>query len=237
MLAWARWRNLRFAAFLLTAVCLSAAQGQGFPGAKPDPAGASSLSQGAGGGMGALFNVLLALGIVYGLLRYAMPNVLSRMNKRLVTGAGSAIKVEESASFAGGSLYVVSARGKTILLAVGSQGVRFLTDLTETPTAPEPPSFGDLVERELLSKNEERKTINDQGRTMDDERSFGSAQDRLPTNDKGHTTNDERRTTNDERRTIGDLAIVASDEKEAAEMPATDGEWSAALARLERLSK
>ena len=38
--------------------------------------------------MGALFNVLLALGIVYGLLRYAMPKVLARMNKRLVTGAG-----------------------------------------------------------------------------------------------------------------------------------------------------
>jgi len=107
--------------------------------------------------MGALFNVLLALGIVYGLLRYAMPKVLARMNKRLVTGAGSAIKVEESASFAGGSLYVVSARGKTILLAVGAQGVRFLTDLTEMPT-PEAPSFGDMVEREFITTNHKQPT-------------------------------------------------------------------------------
>ena len=152
---------MRLAAFLLTASCLSAAQGQGFPGAKPDPAGASSFSQSGSGGMGALFNVLLALGIVYGLLRYAMPKVMARMNKRLVTGAGSAIKVEESASFAGGSLYVVSARGKTILLSVGAQGVRFLTDLSETPKTLEPPSFGDLVERELISNNEERKTKNE----------------------------------------------------------------------------
>ena len=144
--------------------------------------------------MGALFNVLLALGIVYGLLRYAMPKVLARMNKRLVTGAGSAIKVEESASFAGGSLYVVSARGKTILLAVGSQGVRFLTDLTETPTAPEPPSFGDLVERELLA-----------------------------TNGKAVVTSER-----------GPVAIF---EQGVVEQPAADAEWSAALARLERLSK
>lgn len=176
---------MRTAGFFVTAICLSAAQGQGFPGAKPDPA--SDFSQSSGGGMGALFNVLLALGIVYGLLRYAMPKVLARMNKRLVTGAGSAIKVEESASFAGGSLYVVSARGKAILLSVGAQGVRFLADLTETPKAAESPSFGDLVERELQATNDERRTT-DYGRG---------------------TTYDGR----------------------------DNGEWTAALARLERLSK
>ena len=183
---------MRSFALLLGGICFSVAQGQGFPGAKPDPA--SNFSQGSGGGMGALFNVLLALGIVYGLLRYAMPKVLARMNKRLVTGTGSAIRVEESASFAGGSLYVVSARGKTILLSVGAQGVRFLADLTEAPKAPEPPSFGDLVERELNATNYVRRTTNEMG-------------------------------------------LVASDENETGEKPAPDGEWSAALARLERLSK
>ena len=152
---------MRAFSFLFWGICFSVSQGQGFPGAKPDPA--SNFSQSSSGGMGALFNVLLALGIVYGLLRYAMPKVLARMNKRLVTGAGSAIKVEESASFAGGSLYVVSTRGKTILLAVGAQGVRFLTDLTETPTAPEAPSFGDLVERELIATGDKRHTTFDRG--------------------------------------------------------------------------
>lgn len=174
---------MRFRATVLTVFCLSAAHGQGFPGAKPDLV--NSSSQSGGGGIGALFNVLLALGIVYGLLRYAMPKVMSRLNKRLVTGTGSAIRIEESASFAGGSLYVVSARGKSLLLSVGAQGVRCLADLTETAKAAEAPSFGDMVERELVSTHEKRQAINE------------------------------------------NVSWEAS----------TDPEWSAALARLERISR
>lgn len=137
----------RFGALAGVASAAATGLAQGFPGAKPDPS--TSFAQPAAGGIGPLFNVLLALGIVYAILRFAMPKVMSRLNKRLVTGTGSAIRIEESASFAGGSLYVVSARGKTLLLAVGSQGVQNLADLTEATSAPVPPTFGEIVEKEM----------------------------------------------------------------------------------------
>lgn len=135
----------------LTALCLSVAF-QLSPaqdlGTKANP-----VSSGVGGssvGIMPFVNVLLALGIVYGLLRFAMPKMMSRMNKRLVPGIGSGIQIEESAAFAGGSLYIVSARGKTLLLAVGSQGVQNLADLTAPPTeAPAPEIFAEIVDREM----------------------------------------------------------------------------------------
>jgi flagellar biogenesis protein FliO len=135
--------------FVLFVASVPFALAQSFPGTKPDPTGASAVTQSSGSGIGSLFNVLLALGIVYGLLRFAMPKVMARMSRRLVTGAGSAIRIEESATFAGGSLYVVSARGKTLLLGVGSQGVQNLADLTDPTPKPEPETFGEIVEREL----------------------------------------------------------------------------------------
>jgi hypothetical protein len=123
---------------------------QDFPGAKSDPVASPSSAQAAAGGFGPLVNVLVALGIVYAIVRFALPKVMNRLNRRIVAGASSAIRIEESASFAGGSLYVVSARGKSLLLAVGTQGVQCLADLTESPSkSPEPPTFGDLVEVEI----------------------------------------------------------------------------------------
>lgn len=133
---------------LLTAAAVAAAQG--FPGAKADPVG-SSDSAGAGGpGLGSLFNVLLALGLVYGILKFAAPKLMGRMNRKLSPGTGSDIRIEESATFAGGNLYVVSARGRSLLLSVGTGGVQCLADLTDpAPKAPEPPTFGDFVEQEI----------------------------------------------------------------------------------------
>lgn len=128
---------------------------QGFPGAKSDPVGSSSNAA-SGAGIGSLFNILLALGIVYGLLKFAMPKMLGRMNRKLATGVGSDIRIEESATFAGGSLYVVSARGRSLLLSVGTQGVQCLADLTDPVPKPEPPTFGDFVEQEIRAVSAER---------------------------------------------------------------------------------
>ena len=148
-------RGYRREACLLLIVCSSWSLGQvqGFPGTKTDPAGSASSVQSAGAGLGPLFNVLVALGIVYALIRFALPKVMAKLNKRLVTSTGSPIRIEESASFAGGSLYVVSARGKTLLLAAGAQGVQCLSDLTEAVFAPPPETFGEMVERELSASS------------------------------------------------------------------------------------
>ncbi len=119
-------------------------------GGKAEPI--TSGTQAAASGFGPLLNVLLALGIVYGLLRFAMPKLVSRMNRRLAAQVGSDIRIEESATFAGGSLYVVSARGKSLLLSVSTQGVQCLADLTAETPAPEPLTFGDFVEHELRTR-------------------------------------------------------------------------------------
>lgn len=146
-------RGLLSVSALATALVVSA---QSFPGAKSDPAGSGAAASG-GVGIGSLFNVLVALGIVYGLLKFAMPKLMGRMNRKLATGVGSDIRIEESATFAGGSLYVVSARGRTLLLSVGTQGVQNLADLTEAEPVPEPPTFGDFVEQEIRTASHERK--------------------------------------------------------------------------------
>lgn len=124
---------------------LSFASGEGVLGTKQDSITAPS----GGGGLGVmpLIQMAIALGIVMLLLKFVLPRVVGKMNKKLVTGAASALHVEESATFAGGTLYIVRARSKTLLLSVSTQGVNCLADITET--APEPktePDFEDLVQ-------------------------------------------------------------------------------------------
>ena len=92
-----------------------------------------------------LLQMLVALGIVFALLKVVLPKVASRLNKKLVTGINSSIKIEESANFAGGSLYIVSARDKTLLLSVGTSGVNCVADLTPASKPVEQPMFTDIL--------------------------------------------------------------------------------------------
>ena len=94
-----------------------------------------------------LFQMLLALGIVFALLKFALPKLASKLNKRLVTGVNSSIRIEESANFAGGSLYIVGARDRTLLLSVGTNGVSCVADLTPVTKEPEPPLFAEILDR------------------------------------------------------------------------------------------
>ena len=94
-----------------------------------------------------LVQMVVALAIVFALLKWALPKVVARMNKRLVTKAGSSISIEESASFGGGNLQIVSARGKTLLLCVSQNGVTCLADLTAPGRPKEEPAFFELVDQ------------------------------------------------------------------------------------------
>ncbi|MCU0316571.1 MAG: flagellar biosynthetic protein FliO [Fimbriimonadaceae bacterium] len=78
-----------------------------------------------------LLQMVLALVVVVALLKFGLPQLIAKFGKKISTEAGSSIRIEETAAFGGGSLQVVSARGKTILLSVTQNGVHFLTDLTE----------------------------------------------------------------------------------------------------------
>lgn len=135
------FRRLLMVSFLIPA--LAGAQALG------TKANSSALAGGASSPVGImpLFQMLLALGIVFALLKFGLPKVASRLNKHLATPLNSSIRIEESANFAGGALYLVNVKKRSLLISVGSQGVSCLADVTETPTAStEPATFEELVQ-------------------------------------------------------------------------------------------
>lgn len=80
-----------------------------------------------------IMQMALALAFVLVLVKYVLPKVVGKLNKRISPALGGAINIEESAAFAGGNLYVVTVRNKTLLLSASSTGVNCLADLTENP--------------------------------------------------------------------------------------------------------
>ncbi|MDI9639347.1 flagellar biosynthetic protein FliO [Kamptonema cortianum] len=96
-----------------------------------------------------ILQILVVAGILVFLLKVAVPKLIGRAGKQLGTGLNSPIKIEESASFGAGNLYVVSVRGKTLLLGVAGTGVTCLADLTDQSetTQPEEPAFFEMVDQ------------------------------------------------------------------------------------------
>ncbi|HVT14126.1 MAG TPA: flagellar biosynthetic protein FliO [Fimbriimonadaceae bacterium] len=131
-----------------TASALASA-GDGFLGTKASPTMGPIQSDAGGAGFMSFLQMIIALGIVLALLKFVMPKLVTKLNKKIVTNVGGGIHIEESAAFAGGNLYIVRAKSKTLLLSVTAQGVNCLADLTTAPSAPEPESFGDLVDKEM----------------------------------------------------------------------------------------
>jgi len=101
-----------------------------------------------------LVQMVVALAVVFALLKWALPKVVARMNKRLVTKDGSSISIEESASFGGGNLQIVSARGRTLLLCVSQSGVTCLADLTSSDKPKDHPAFFELVDKAAVEVSE-----------------------------------------------------------------------------------
>jgi hypothetical protein len=129
---------------LLTALPLGVVAQETFAGTKRDIATSSAGASGIG--LMPLFQMLLALGIVFVLLKVLLPKLAAKVTRRIATPLNSSIYIEEGASFAGGMLYVVSAKGKTLLLSAGAHGVSCLADLTTEPSRqPEPPAFMDIL--------------------------------------------------------------------------------------------
>lgn len=137
----------RLAAIALAAMTSMTVSAQtGSLGTKKDVIVRATGSGSSGLGGMQLLQMIVAMVIVVALLKWLLPKLLMRVNKRISTGIGSSIEVEETATFAGGSLLVVRARGKSLLLCVSNQGVSCLADLTESRTEPDPPAFFELVD-------------------------------------------------------------------------------------------
>ena len=136
----------------LIGVCLAvdavAQQPAGFLGTKVAGSATDTGASASGPGIGSFVQMVLALGIVLILLKTVIPKLAGKLNKRLVTSATSTLTIEETANFAGGNLYIVRARSKTLLISASSAGVTCLSDITDAPTnTVEVPTFQEIVEQ------------------------------------------------------------------------------------------
>lgn len=95
-----------------------------------------------------ILQMFVSLAIVLGLLKFVLPKIAGKLNKKLVTPLNSGIKIEESAHFAGGTLYIVNARGKSLLLSVSTTGVQCLSELESVPVKQEP-LFMEVLKQEV----------------------------------------------------------------------------------------
>lgn len=121
---------------------------QSYMGTKSGGGSVSLDAASAGGpGLGSFVQMVLALGVVLALVKYIVPKLAGQMNRKLVTSSNGALKIEESAHFAGGTLYIVRARSKTLLLGVNGSSINCLADISEPP-ADLPPTFQEIVEAE-----------------------------------------------------------------------------------------
>lgn len=144
-----RWIYRVLLALFAACLCdLAAASGPVF-GTKKDPI-VAPVAGSPGLGTGPFIQMMVALLIVLGLVKYVLPKVAGKVGKKLSTQGNGGIRIEEDATFAGGHLYVVTARSKTLLLSVAASGVTCLADLTEARmiSDPEKPVFMDYLDQE-----------------------------------------------------------------------------------------
>ncbi|MBS1705881.1 MAG: flagellar biosynthetic protein FliO [Armatimonadetes bacterium] len=100
-------------------------------GTKPDiTLPNSSGFQAPGIGFSQIFQMILAVGIVIALIKFAVPKLAPALTKKFQSGSTAEIKVVESTNFAGGMLHLVTVRGKSILLGSNQQGIQMLADVT-----------------------------------------------------------------------------------------------------------
>ncbi len=92
--------------------------------------------------------MMMALGIVLVLVKFALPKLMGGLNKKIVAKSGNGIHIEETASLGSANLYVVSIREKTFLLGSTQNTVSCLAELPSKRAAAEPDLFIDLLERE-----------------------------------------------------------------------------------------
>jgi flagellar biogenesis protein FliO len=123
--------------------------GDGFMGTKASPPVGPMQADTGGVGFMSFLQMMIALAIVLVLLKFVMPKLVTKLNTKIVTKVGSEIHIQESAAFAGGSLYIVQAKSKSLLLSVTSTGVSCLADLTSSTEQQELPTFQEIVDKEV----------------------------------------------------------------------------------------
>ena len=124
----------------------------GLLGTKGD---SNSALQGPSSSGGSLLQMVIAVLVVFGLMKYFLPKMVAKFGGKLNTSIGSAIKIEESASFQGGMLYLVSVKDRSLLLGVSGTSITTLADLGNSNKPDPGPTF-----MEYLDVADESKAIN-----------------------------------------------------------------------------
>lgn len=109
-----------------------------------------SAAVNTGANMGQFLTLMVALGLIFVALKFWMPKLASKFNRRLTTPLNSPITLEESASFATGNLQVVTVRGKSLLLAVTPQGVTCLAEVPSQAPHDPVPAFFELLDEQAV---------------------------------------------------------------------------------------
>lgn len=146
---------------LLISVCLflvtqSPAKESALDAARQEP-----VAKAAPGGPGMpilpLLAAVLGLGAV---VKLGGPKLMAFAGSRVHTGVGSGITIVETANVAQGALYVITVRGKTLLIGATSGAVATLADLTESSNAQvAEPAFFEHFDAALGAESGESGTI------------------------------------------------------------------------------
>jgi flagellar biogenesis protein FliO len=142
-----------------TILCLQASlafAGEGMLGTKESAASAFQPTQASGG---SFIQMIVALLIVLGIMKFALPKLLSakvlaKFGGKLTTGLDSSIKIEESATFPGGSLHVVTVRDRVLLLGSTANTINTLADLGQVQRADPGPAFMDFLDHAATNQAE-----------------------------------------------------------------------------------
>ena len=125
----------------------------GILGTKGDTTSAFQPTQSGGGNW---IQMILALVIVLGAMKFVLPKLMSpkllaKLGGKFSTGLNSEIKIEESASFPGGNLHLVTIRGRSLLLGTTASSITTLADLGMKPENNPGDAFTDILDRAVVN--------------------------------------------------------------------------------------
>ncbi|MBS1703647.1 MAG: FliO/MopB family protein [Armatimonadetes bacterium] len=134
----------RFLALSFAALTASVAFAEdGMLGTKSD---SISALQGPTSSGGSLLQMIIAVIVVFGLMKFLLPKMMAKFGGKLTTGVGSGIKIEESASFPGGTLYLVNVKDRSLLLGVTPTSINTLADLGAVVKNDPGPTFMEFLD-------------------------------------------------------------------------------------------
>lgn len=153
-----------------TLLSVAAFAGPGMLETKTDTAPSFAATNSSPLGIMPMIQMLVALAIVGGLVKWAMPKALGKVSK---LGKSGEIVVEASQALGAGTVHVISVRGRTLLVGATANNMSLLAELSEhdatfdesfartvfetpTETAPTAPSDDVAAALARLSRLEER---------------------------------------------------------------------------------